>query len=352
MRDNESQFGKIVDAYKHSEYWQYVCNQCNIFMDNYTMIFQPKGMNTMSNGAANHYGRILINFKEINKNDLKEEDLVNLSKVDRDVFDEEMRINYKEQYDCTTNIGITGVGKFRWAPMTFTSIDGIYCQILDYNRPGIGAETHVVSYQFYKNNKFMEVTLSYNTKDEDVFKNDFEQFISYLQFDNEFKSGNYGVSSPTLKVIKSSIHNIQYTYNTQHLTPGTIKTAEHIFMKLGSIDSQVNLTFLADPSADLTGYSIYDEYLVDYFKQADKAITFSTNRNMLSSCSKVSIDSHKALRSEYYEYVPQLNTTIYTIVYRFINYGELQTYNIFVTKEYRTQHPNYDKDFILGIKFL
>ena len=362
LRDKNSMFGQMHDVIRHSPYWEWVCDECDIFNGDNNLTFQPKGINGMDVSRGNPfatYARILVNFKRVTNGDLNEDLLIGLSAQDKKEYSDYAEELIKQKFKCVNQLAPSYMtGEFEWNPIQFTTIDGVRCLIYDYNRPGHNAQTHVRSYEFYKCDYFIEFVLSYNQNDAELYKSNFDSFIDYLHFDNIFKLNKY--KSPIKNkstTFKSVIHNLQYTYDVTIFKPEKINNAPHMLLKLQSTkDDFSGVTLAAFNDLDFTGYDAHHPDGVEYYREYDNQMKGVQNggfTSVLESCTKMTIGNNvKALRTKSKTTYNTYNITMYAIMYRFINGSELQTLNLFLSSEDYARFSEMEKSITQGISFI
>ncbi len=363
LRDNNSMFGIVHDAIKHSPYWEWVCDECDLFNGNFKLAFQPKGINDMDvmrDDPFATYARILISFQRATEDDLTEEMLTGLSAQDKKEYSDYARELFKSKFACADQYmpGEKMVGAFEWNPIQFTTIDGVLCLIYDFSRPGRNAQTHVRGYQFYKGDYFIEFILSYNQNDIKLYKSDLDNFIKYLHFDNNFKQNKYKSSAISkTATFKSMIHNVQYTYDPTLFEQKKINNAPHMLLKLQSMKNDYSsVTLVALNDLDFTGYNAHHSDVTEYFREYDKQMNGTQNGGytvLMESCVKVTIGNNiKALRSILKTTYSAYNITMYGIIYRFVNGSELQALNIFLSSDDYARFAEIEKTITQGISFV
>ena len=362
LRDKNSMFGQVHDAIKHSPYWEWVCDECDIFNGDYNLAFQPKGINKMDVSRDDPfatYARILVNFKRVTKDDLNEELLTGLSAQDKKEYSAYAEEIIKQKFNCTDQLTPGYMtGKFEWNPVQFTTIDGVLCLVYDFNRPGRNAQTHVRSYEFYKGDYFIEFILSYNQNDAKLYKSDLENFIKYLHFDDIFKQNRYQSHTANKSTtFKSAVHNLQYTYDATMFKQEKINNAPHMLLKLQpQNDDFGGVTLAAFNDLDLTGYSAHHTDVIEYFKEYDNQMKGNQNggyTTIIESCAKVTIGNNvQALRTKAKTTHNAYNITTYAVIYRFVNGSELQTLNLFLSGEDYARFSELEKTITKGISFI
>lgn len=362
LRDKNSMFGQVHDAIKHSPYWEWVCDECDIFNGDYNLTFQPKGINKMDVSRDDPfatYARILVNFKRVTKDELNEEILTGLSAQDKKEYSEYAEEIIKKKFNCTDQLTPGYMtGKFEWNPVQFTTIDGVLCLVYDFNRPGRNAQTHVRSYEFYKGDYFIEFILSYNQNDAKLYKSDLENFIKYLHFDDIFKQNRYQSHTANKSTtFKSAVHNLQYTYDATMFKQEKINNAPHMLLKLQpQNDDFGGVTLAAFNDLDLTGYNAHHTDVIEYFKEYDNQMKGNQNggyTTIIESCAKVTIGNNvQALRTKAKTTHNAYNITTYAVIYRFVNGSELQTLNLFLSGEDYARFSELEKTITKGISFI
>lgn len=362
LRDKTAMFGQVHDAIKHSPYWEWVCNECDIFNGEYNLVFQPKGINEMDishDDPFATYARILVNFKRVTNDDLTEEILTGLSEQDKKEYSDYAEELIKQKFNCTDQITPGYLtGQFEWNPIQFTYIDDVLCLIYDFNRPGHNAQTHVRGYEFYKGDDYIEFILSYNQNDSKSYKSDLDNFINYLHFDNIFKQNKYKSTTVSRNAsFKSVVHNLQYMYDEGLFMQERINNAPHMLLKLQSTKNDyLGVTLAAFNDLDLTGYNAHHSDVIEYFQVYDEQMEGTQNGSttkLIESCKKVIIGNNiKALRTTAQTKYIAYNKTMYAIIYRFVNDSELQTLNIFLSSEDYKNFAEIENTITNGISFI
>ena len=359
LRDLNSRFGKMHKELHESPYWEWVCNECDLFNGNFDLTFQPIGINKLdvSKDPFSTYARILIKFKEIPNNELNQLALSGITAQEISAFSEYQKSMMEEQLKCLDEIHFGNItGKLEWNPIKIQKVNGLLCIAYDFKRPGHNAQTHVKSYEFYVNDYMIEFIVSYNVNDSKLYKQDFEQFINYLKFENAFKQNQYKttIANNNLQTYVSIPHNIKYEYNGSEFRTEKINNAPHMLLKLQSLqDENRSITLATWGELDFTGYDAHHPDIVSTFQLSDKEMLYSKNGEvtiLVESCKKVIIGNNiKSIRSIIKMTNSTYGMTMYIVLYRFINGSELQTLNIFLSKDDYLHFPKTEQSFTKGL---
>lgn len=363
LRDMNSQFGKVHKALHESPYWEWVCNECDLFNGDFDLAFQPKGINKMDITEEDPfatYARILINFKRIPNNELNQLALAGLTAQDISLFSEYQKSMMEDRLECLDEIRFGNmIGKFEWNPIKIQNIDGLLCLAYDFKRPGRNAQTHVRCYEFYTNNHMIEFIISYNTNDSKLYQQDFDRFINYLKFEDAFKQNRYKtyVVNNNQQTYVSIPHNIKYEYDNTEYQTEKIINAPHMLLKLqSSKDDTRSITLATFGEFDLTGYHAHHADIVSYFQLYDNEMLYSRigeTTTLLESCKKVVIGNNiKSIRSVIKTTSSTYGMTMYIILYRYVNGSELQTLNIFLSRDDYALFSNMEQSFTKGLSII
>lgn len=366
LRDSTSMFAKQLETIKHSSYWEWVCEECDLFNGNFNLIFQPRGLNIMNANTDDpyaSYGRILVNFKRAEQevtNVANEELLSGLSQKDKHDFNLYVEELYRTKLNCVDKFVPDYLeGEFQWFPMEFTQIDSITCLIIKYLRPGHNAQTKVTAYQFYKGDYFIEFILSCNRNNENEYKEYFDAFINYLHFEETFKNGEYAPQQTNKRSrYKSFAHNIQFEYDNQEFEITKIDNAPHMLLKLMSKKNAVGAIGLAAfDEYDYSAYNdIYNNDVVEYFREYDSQMNETQNgttTTILSSCVKTIIgDKIKALRTISKVTNSMYHYTVYMVAYRYINGQEMQVLNVTLSTNDYCRFADIEQSITSGLSYI
>ncbi len=363
LRDNNSQFGKFHAALQESSYWEWLCNECDLFNGDYDMTFQPKGINDMDISRENpfsKYARILISFKKIPDNQLDEQTLLGFSSKDKNDLNEFLKARMEYQVECMQRVAPNYmVGQLEWNPIEIRKIDDVLCLINDFKRPGHKAQTYVHSYGFYVDNYYIEFVLTYNATDAEKYKTDFERFVNYLHFEDTFKHHKYRHNAPknNRQTYSSVLHNIKFEYDGTEYVTEKINNAPHALLKLQSQKDDIRgITLAAFNDIDVSGYSIYHSELIESFKVEDKRMTSSRNgasNTLIESCNKKVIGNNiKTIRTIVKTTYNAYNYSMYVFIYRFINGSEIQTLNVFLSQEDYNNLSTIEQSITQGLSFI
>lgn len=363
LRDNNSPFGKVHTALRESSYWEWLCDECDLFNGDYDISFQPQGINNMDvtrDNPFSTYARILINFNKIPDDQLNEQALLGLSAKDQNDLNEFLKAQMEYQVERMQRVSSDYMtGQLVWKPIEFKNIDDVLCLIYDFKRPGHSTQTCVKSYVFYIDDYQIEFILSYNLSDEKIYKNDFDYFINYLHFDETFKHHKYrrSTSLNNKKTFTSTIHNIRFEYDGTEYISEKIYNAPHALLKLQSQKNNIRgITLAAFDDIDVSGYSIYHPDIIESFTVEDKRMAGSRNgstNTLIESCGKIVIgDNIKAIRTIIKTTNNSYGNSMYVLIYRFINGSEIQTLNIFLSHNDYLNLSKFEKSITQGLSYI
>ena len=264
VRLEDSFHGRFVKSVHQSSFFEMLCNECDLFYEEAKLVLQPKGLNgdpfsDEYRNANNSYGRIIIRFSY---NDiLSQEEIKDIDPSELRILDTMWRNEVKEGLECIgKHTGFTGL--FKWYPLRKENYSDLSALVTEYDRPGIGVETHVREYKFFYKDRFLLITTSYNLKQEAKYKEDFEKFMKLLNIEANpqtrwTKQNNNGLYS-------SEDYHVSFTYDPNKFSEATRrKSTTHCFYKLESSDGSSILFSAWDfESADLIPIHDY-EYVND-----------------------------------------------------------------------------------------
>lgn len=141
------------------------------------VVFQQKGLSNAENDAFNTYCRIMIAFNHYNKGSFP-------TSTDKTTLDEETISGFQEQaVKSAGNFEVLGKPSVKWVKVNET-----YAIEVKYVRMGVeGHRTCVSTYNFYNDDKFAQITLSYREADKDKWEKDFERIIKTFKWATEDK---------------------------------------------------------------------------------------------------------------------------------------------------------------------
>ena len=136
------------------------------------VVFQQKGLGNAENEAFNTYCRIMIAFNQYSKGSFP-------ISTEQTTLDEETISGFQEQaVKNAGNFEVLGKPSVKWV-----KINDSYAIEVKYVRMGVeGHRTCVSTYNFYNDDKFAQITLSYKEADKDKWENDFERVIKTFKW--------------------------------------------------------------------------------------------------------------------------------------------------------------------------
>ena len=141
------------------------------------IVFQQKGLSNVENEAFKTYCRIMIAFKQYTKDSFP-------ISTDKTTLDEKTISGFQEQ-------AIKSAGNFKILDkpiVKWVKVNNIYAIEVKYVRTGVeGHRTCVSTYNFYNNDKFAQITLSYREADKDKWEKDFENVVKTFKWSSDDK---------------------------------------------------------------------------------------------------------------------------------------------------------------------
>ena len=136
------------------------------------VVFQQKGLGNAENDAFNTYCRIMVAFNQFSKGSFP-------ISTEQTTLDEETISGFQEQaVKSAGNFEVLGKPSVKWV-----KINDSYAIEVKYVRMGVeGHRTCVSTYNFYNDDKFAQITLSYKEADKDKWENDFERVIKTFKW--------------------------------------------------------------------------------------------------------------------------------------------------------------------------
>ena len=182
VRSDESLHSRFIKAVHQSGLYEMLCDNCDLYFDEATIIIQSKGLNSdpgtdAYKAAADSYARILMKFSY---SDFTQDDVVGLKPSELMELDTMWRNEAKQGIDCLSDYFTNVTGTFKWFPLRLETYSGTTALVTEYNRQGTGGETRVREYKFFFNKKFLRITTSYKLSEEAKYKDDFRSFMKLL----------------------------------------------------------------------------------------------------------------------------------------------------------------------------
>lgn len=347
VRSDESAHGRFVKSMQQSSFFEMLCDECDLYFDETTLVIQPKGLNSNPfsdefQKANNSYARIMLEFSYC---DLSQEDVVGLSPSDltkvSDIWEDEAR----RDIDCIDNY-VNVSGSFKWFPIKIETYSGLKTMVSEYNRPGFGGETRVRDYRFFFNNKYLRVITSYKLNEETKYKEDFKTFVKSLKIEKADKQ-NYGVKqSRKLGQFSSREHYLSFSYDkSKYSEVKKQNKTSHCFCKLEGTDGTQILFSAWDQGMSTDMISIHDNEFINEFKQAEKGQDY----DIINSCEKVFVENVKALKTDarYSVMGIEYHYTTYRVYYK----NWFYTLDFYIPVATYNKNKNIVNDFIKGLKF-
>ncbi len=344
VRLENSFHSRFVKSVHQSSFYEMLCNECDLFLEEAKLVLQPKGLNEDPfsddyRNANKSYGRIIINFSY--DDFLLQEDVRELAPSELTVLDTLWRNRMKEGLECMDKCA-SFKGSFTWYPFRKENFCGLSALVEEYNRPGTDIETHVRCHIFFYDGKCLKVTTSYNLKHEEKYKDDFKTFMQLLKIETEEDRPSLGSKG----LFKSDEYHISFAYDSKRFSEVKKQNnSSHCFFKLESSDGATILLSAWDLEDSTDDFSIHEDEVVEEMKQQDK----TTLKNIVKSCDKVSIGHIKALKS-------MAINNVYGTKYVYTTY-RLFYKNRFYTIDFHIPESIYNKDksivdeLIKGLKF-
>lgn len=159
VRSNESFYGKFVKAMYQSSLFEMLCDDCDLFLDQYSIVLEPKGLNDSPKSdeyhkASQSYARIMLHFSY---DEIIQEDIVELTESDLRELDQIWCNEIKREYDCLYE-NIPTSGQLKWYPLSKKSISGLQALVVKYDRPALeGGDTHVEIYKIFYDKNYCQL---------------------------------------------------------------------------------------------------------------------------------------------------------------------------------------------------
>lgn len=353
VRSDESVHGKFIKSVQKSSFFELMCNDCDLFFDEASLVLQPKGLNetptsTTYQNASKSYARIIFNFSYVD--DLGQDLIKGLTPSELREVDQMWYEETKNGIDCISEY-FPQSGTFKWYNTVKKNVAGLTALVVEYDRPGNSGLTHVKSYRFFYDNKRMEITTSYKLTDENKYKNDFETFMNLLKIETNVKPKKTQSVATGKGIYLSEEYHIRYSYDkTKYAIKPKQNKASHCFCKLESIEGYNVILFSAwDAGDESLELSLYDEDVVADMKQRDRDYC-SDGRQLVKSCEKVKIGKTEALLTMlYYDLmgVRYVHTT-----YRAYHKGRLYTLDFHIPKTEYDKNKNIVNELVKGVEFI
>lgn len=345
VRIEDSFHGRFVKSMHQSSFYEMICNECDIFLEEAQMVLQPKGLNSDPfsdeyKKANNNYGRIIIKFAY--EDVFTQEDIKDIAPSELRILDTMWRNEVKEGLECINKYYTGFTGSFNWYPLRKENYCGLVALVTEYERPGTGVETHVREYKFFYKGRYVLITTSYNLNQEAKYKDDFKTFMKQLKIEANPVSNQNEQNDKGLFI--SEDYNISFAYDSKKYTEVKRQNrSTHCFYKLETTDGSSVLFSAWDmESADLI--PIHDDEYVNELKQRDRQMEGVT---IIESCEKVMIGNKKALCS-IFRMKPMGVEYIYT-TYRAYHKDKFYTIDFHIPKEkYKKQDVD---NMIKGLQF-
>ena len=352
VRLDDSFHGRFVKSVHQSSFYEMLCNECDLFLEEAKLVLQPKGLNSDPfsdeyREANNSYGRIIFRFSY--EDVLLQEDIKDATPSELRILDTIWRNEIKEGLECLGKYNPGFTGSFKWYPLRKEKYSNLFALVTEYDRPGTGAETHVREYKFFYKGKYMVITTSYNVKKEAKYKDDFKTFMQLLKIEANVKPSPSQTVSTNKGVYSSDEFHFRYTYDkTKYSIKPKQNKASHCFCKLESIEGFNVILFSAwDAGDESLELSLYDEDVVADMKQRDRECC-SDGRQLVKSCEKVKIGKTEALLTLFY--YDLLGVRYVHTTYRAYHKGRLYTFDFHIPKS------EYDKnivnELVKGVEFI
>lgn len=345
VRSDSSYQGRFVKAMQGSSLYEMICNECDLFFDEATLVLQPVGLNENPfsdefKKANSSYARIIIKFSYC---DFTQDDFEGLTPSELRELDTTWRKECEQDIECLTGFFSDNTGDFKWLPLKVERHSDLVSLVTEYNRPGVGGETHVKEYKFFYDHKYLRITCSYKLNEENKYKGDFEKFIQLLKIENNPKAHK---SYSDHDVFNSDEYHVIFKYDkTKYSSTKKFNKTSHCFFKLESNAGLSMLISAWDTEESMDGFSIHDDDVVSEMKQRDKQLL----NNIITSCEKVKIGETKALKSV-------AKNNVYGTMYIYTSYRVFYK-DRFYTIDFHIPEEEYNKnngvvdELIKGLRF-
>ena len=345
VRMDNSYQGRFVKKVHQSSFFQLICDECNLFFEEATLVLQPKGLNEDPyskdfQNANSTYGRIMFKF---GYNDIfSQDDIEDMPPSELTIIDTTWRNVVQEELECLDNY-YSFDGKFVWYPLRKEKYSDLYALVTEYDRPGSNIETHVREYKFFYEDKFLRITMSYNRNHEAKYKDDYKTFMQLLKIEtnnsNRSKLGQKGLFS-------SNEFHIIFNYDSKKFFESKKQnTSSHCILKLETVRGSTILLSAWDLNYSTESFSIHDDEIINEMKQQDKEVLES----IIKSCEKVKIGNVKALMSKSKNKVFGVSF-IYT-TYRVFYKDRFYTIDFHIIEKEYNENKNIVDDLIKGLRF-
>lgn len=351
VRSDDSFHGRFVKTMRQGSFFEMLCDNCDLFYDEATLVLQPKGLNSNPYSASfqqanDSYARIMFDFSydELTQEDVKELTPSDLKELNQVIYEDA-----KREFDCIADI-IPTSGQLKWYPLCKKYISGFQTLVEEYDRPAIeGGLTHVKIYMFFYDKKFLKVTTSYKIKEESKYKNDFEKFIQLLSIETE-KQHTQQTTCSGSGLFTSTEYRFKYAYDkTQYTVTPKQNKSSHCFCKLESNTGNNIIIFSAWDIADEdTEGSVYEEDFISGVRRMDNSYN-SNNARLLSSCQKVKIGGKDALKSVFSFDV--LGIKYIQTTYRVYHKGRLYTLDFHIPETDYNNNKSITDKLVKGVQF-
>ena len=349
VRSDESIHGKFVKAVHQSSLFEMICDECDLFFEEATIVIQPKGLNNDPKtdeykSAADSYARIIMKFSY--SDDFSQKDLAGITPSELMIIDSVWSIEAKREIECLTDIFSNTSGSFKWFPLRAELHSGLIALVTEYNRPGIDGETRVRDYKFFYDKKFLNVITSYKTEEEAKFKEDFRTFMKLLKIETGTKPDKGQNATSTHGLFSSDEYHIRFEYDKKRFSEVKKQnTTSHCFFKMESKEGSQILFSAWDQGGSTDKLSIYDYDIVSKILQMEK----DQNLEVIKSCEKIKHGDVNALKCIYRNnvYGTEYIYTTYRAYYK--NYFYTFDFHI-LSSEYQNNKGIVD-ELIKGLKF-
>ena len=346
VRLEDSFHGRFVKSVHQSSFYEMLCNECDLFLEEAKLVLQPKGLNGDPfsddyRNANNSYGRIIFNFSYDDY--LLQEDIVGIAPSELTILDTLWRNRMKEGLECMDKYA-TFNGSFKWFPLRKENYCGLSALVEEYDRPGTDVETHVRTYIFFYEGRCLKVTTSYNLKQEAKYKEDFNTFMQLLNIEKGTKADKGKQNKKGLFL--SDEYHVCFAYDSnKYLEVKKQNKSTHCFFKLESDDGSSILLSAWDLEDSTEGFSIHEKEVVDEMKERDK----NTLDNIVRSCEKVRIGHVEALKSVAINNV--LGTKYVYTTYRVFYKDRFYTIDFHIPETEFNKNKNMVDELIKGLQF-
>lgn len=142
------------------------------------IVFQQKGLNSFEDDAKNSYARVMVKTIIDQKEEFGSLHNIPISESEFEEFEDE----YKKE--LAKNMNKQNIKMTKWYPINIVSINDMEAMLISYVRKlGDNPEAYVRMYQFFNNDRYHIVTLSYRLIDKEKWEPLFEDILKKIKIE-------------------------------------------------------------------------------------------------------------------------------------------------------------------------